>query len=152
MTLQFIPASEADRAYLLALRKSTMVTHLEKSGQFLSDAEHMFRLNEGYSHSHLIIFNHARVGTLKYRETDTYLEIMQLQIEPGLQGRGLGTRVIKHLLAAAQGKAVNLTVLKDNPALRLYQSLGFAITGEDRYEYHMQANECHDAAQVSRQT
>jgi hypothetical protein len=40
MNFEFIQATEKDRAYLLELRKSTMVEHLEISGQFLSDEEH----------------------------------------------------------------------------------------------------------------
>ncbi|BAJ02836.1 GNAT family N-acetyltransferase [Shewanella violacea] len=65
---------------------------------------------------------------------------MQIQIHPDFQGQGLGKKVMQQVLTKAKNKAVELTVLKDNPALKLYQRLGFIITGEDEFEYHMQVN------------
>ncbi|CAM3274779.1 hypothetical protein [Shewanella violacea] len=63
MSFEFIPATQDDRAYLLSLRKLTMLEHLENSGQFLSDAEHESRLDDAYACSHLIIFNSETIGT-----------------------------------------------------------------------------------------
>ena len=53
MNFNFVQASQEDRAYLLDLRKSTMVKHLEISGQFLSDQEHESRLEDAYECSHM---------------------------------------------------------------------------------------------------
>ncbi|NRB22402.1 N-acetyltransferase [Shewanella sp.] len=139
MSFEFIPATQDDRAYLLSLRKLTMVEHLENSGQYLSGAEHEIRLDDAYACSHLIIFNSETIGTLKYQEDGCIVEIMQIQIHPDFQGQGLGKKVILQVLTKAKNKAVELTVLKDNPALKLYQRLGFIITGEDKFEYHLQA-------------
>lgn len=46
---------------------------------------------------------------------------------PGHRGRGLGTALLKRALAAAVGRypAVSLSVSPDNPAVRLYERLGF---------------------------
>ncbi|AQS36908.1 acetyltransferase (GNAT) family protein [Shewanella psychrophila] len=140
MSFEFILATQDDRAYLLNLRKLTMVEHLENSGQFLSEKEHELRLDDGYTCSHLIVFYGETIGTLKYREDDGKVEIMQIQIHPSLQGQGLGKKVVQQVLTKADNRAVELTVLKGNPALKLYQRLGFIITGEDEFEYHMQAN------------
>jgi hypothetical protein len=35
-------------------------------------------------------------------------------------------------------KGIELTVLKANPARILYETLGFAISGEDEHEFHME--------------
>ncbi|MFS1421872.1 MULTISPECIES: GNAT family N-acetyltransferase [unclassified Shewanella] len=137
MRFEFIQALEKDKPYLLDLRKLTMVEHLENSGQFLSDDEHEFRLNDAYGCSNLIIHNSELIGTLKYREFEDRIEIMQLQIHPNFQGKGLGRQVVEQVLTEAKFKFVELTVLKDNPAFRLYQRLGFSITGHDQYEYFM---------------
>ena len=43
MSFELIQATEADKAFLLTLRKLTMVEHLEKAGLYLSDDEHALR-------------------------------------------------------------------------------------------------------------
>jgi ribosomal protein S18 acetylase RimI-like enzyme len=138
MRFEFIQAKENDKGYLLDLRKLTMVEHLERSGHFLSDKEHEFRLNDAYECSTLIRYENELIGTLKYREYEDKVEIMQIQIHPLFQGKGLGRKVIEQVIADSNSKFIELTVLKENPALNLYERLGFYITGEDQYEYFMQ--------------
>ena len=46
--------------------------------------------------------------------------------------------MVTQLIQNKQGKNIELTVLKDNPAKNLYERLGFIITGEDEHEYFMQ--------------
>jgi len=75
---------------------------------------------------------------LKFRELEYKIEVMQIQIHPDNQGQGFGTKVIKKILGWSKFKAVELTVLKANPAKQLYERLGFLITGEDEYEFHME--------------
>ena len=142
MRFTFVQATADDKAYLLQLRKLTMVEHLEKSGQFLTEEEHLFRLEDAYECSHIIFYQENKIGTLKYQEQNESLEIMQLQISPEYQGQGLGKKILQQILQQAKNKTVELTVLKENPALNLYKRLGFAITGEDEYEFHMQAKPC----------
>ncbi|MBU1438527.1 MAG: GNAT family N-acetyltransferase [Gammaproteobacteria bacterium] len=138
MEFEFQQAKKSDRDYLLALRKLTMVEHLERSGQFLTDIEHEIRLDDKYHCSYLVHYKNTLVGTLKYKSTELEVEIMQVQIHPDHQNKGYGRGIIQQILNSAQSKTVSLTVLKDNPALQLYLRLGFKIVGEDMYEYHMQ--------------
>jgi len=138
MSFEFIQATEKDRAYLLNLRKLTMIEHFEKSGLFLSDEEHEFRLNDAYDCSYLIKYVNESIGTLKYRANDEKVEIMQIQIHPVFQGKGFGRRILEQVIENSKPKLVELTVLKENPALKLYERLGFYITGEDQFEYFMQ--------------
>ena len=71
-----------------------MVEHLEKSGQFLTDEEHVLRLDDAYECSYIINCKEGRIGALKYLEHDDMVEIMQIQIDPDCQGKGLGKRVM----------------------------------------------------------
>jgi GNAT superfamily N-acetyltransferase len=59
--------------------------------------------------------------------------LAQLFIERDLRQRGIGTDVVKWLIeeAARAGRALTLGVVKTNPALRLYERLGFRTTHED---------------------
>jgi ribosomal protein S18 acetylase RimI-like enzyme len=55
---------------------------------------------------------------------------------------GLGSAIIADLIerAAARGQAVTLRVLKVNSARRLYERLGFELTGETETHYMMRAD------------
>jgi ribosomal protein S18 acetylase RimI-like enzyme len=138
MEFELEQATQYDRQYLLTLRKLTMVEHLEKSGQFLSDEEHEIRLDDKYYCSYLVRKNGILIGTLKYEYSEFGVEIMQIQIHPDHQKKGYGQGIIQQILNEAQSKTVSLIVLKDNPALQLYSRFGFIVIGEDEYEYHMQ--------------
>lgn len=72
----------------------------------------------------------AGVVAVVWGEADAFLA--SIEILPEYQGRGLGTAIIRHIIAAAEarGLPVRLRVLKINPARRLYERLGFVITGE----------------------
>ncbi|MBE0384397.1 hypothetical protein PCARR_b0366 [Pseudoalteromonas carrageenovora IAM 12662] len=115
-----------------------MVEHLENAGLFLTEQQHNERVDEQYDCSHLIQFNGDILGTLKYKIWGSHIEIMQLQIHPNHQNKGYGRGVIEQVIKTAKLKPIKLTVLKNNPAKALYTRLGFKITEEDNYEYHMQ--------------
>ena len=80
------------------------------------------------------------VGRLRVVRTAGLVELAGLQLLPAHQGRGLGTRVIRDLMAeaAASGRAFGLSVEKDNPRARaLYERLGLVVVGEDGDEHVM---------------
>ena len=146
MPIQLRKAREADKPYLLALRKLTMTEHLESSGVFLSDADHQHRMEHNFAHAQLIIFpdkNNAIVGAAQFVEQSDNIELLQLQIHPDFQNLGLGTSAVKYLitLAKAQEKQMKLKVLKTNMAKYLYERLGFIHIGEDEIEFYMQYQE-----------
>jgi RimJ/RimL family protein N-acetyltransferase len=73
------------------------------------------------------------VGRLRVVRTPDLVELAGLQLLPEHQGRGLGTRVIRDLVAeaASTGRAFGLSVEKDNPRARaLYERLGLVIVGQ----------------------
>lgn len=137
MDLELIRANENDKQYLFNLRKLTMVEHLEKAGLYLSDDEHLLRLNENYDCLHLIINAGKRLGAVKYQMFEEKLIIMQIQVHPSFQGKGIGKLVMQQLISLAKLRDVELSVLKDNPAQLLYQRLGFVAYDEDEYEIFM---------------
>lgn len=70
--------------------------------------------------------------------TDDATPELGVALLPEHRGRGLGTMLLKHLLAQARGRypRVSLSVSPNNPALRLYQRLGFK-TVELRGTHHV---------------
>jgi GNAT superfamily N-acetyltransferase len=67
------------------------------------------------------------------------MNLLQFYILPEWQNRGLGTLVLKRLLAEAKrrGKVMALSVLKGSPAIQLYLRHGFRPTHADAYEIYM---------------
>ncbi|MFM0055888.1 GNAT family N-acetyltransferase [Paraburkholderia phytofirmans] len=133
------PALDTDEAFLLELRKATMTEHLARVGEPSDDTEHRARLLHRYDTARVICIDGAPAGLLKAHRTDAEWVVVQLQIAPALQGRGIGERALHTVLRAAQADAlpVTLKVLKGNPAQRLYERLGFEIVGEDERQFHM---------------
>ena len=71
------------------------------------------------------------IGLLSVREEGNRFWISQIYILPIHQNKGYGTRLIQNVIAEADraGKSVKLQVLKINPARKLYERLGFVVTG-----------------------
>ncbi len=138
--ISLIKAKEADKDFLLDLRKQTMVGHLEKAGIYLSNQEHIARIQKSFEGSYLISTSRDKVGLLKYVADHNRIEILQLQIAPKFQGKGIGKQVLHMMILKAKSvnKILFLKVLKENPAKYLYERIGFKIVGEDDYEFYME--------------
>jgi ribosomal protein S18 acetylase RimI-like enzyme len=132
-------ALAADEAFLFALRKATMTEHLTRVGEPADDDAHRARLLHRYDVARVICLDGAPAGLLKAYRTDSAWVVVQIQIMPALQGRGVGERALRMVLRAAQADTlpVTLKVLKGNPAKRLYDRLGFEIVDEDETQFYM---------------
>ena len=137
---KLVQALNDDRSYLFDLRKLTMVAHLEREGLYLSDDQFRLRVDDKYECAYLIVSSGEKIGVINYQEFVEKIVIMQIQIHPDFQGRGFGQRVIKQILDSSRTKSVELSVLKSNPAISLYERIGFSITGEDENEFFMEFN------------
>jgi ribosomal protein S18 acetylase RimI-like enzyme len=74
------------------------------------------------------------IGGLLLHATPVAVDIVELQILPSHQDRGIGTSVVERVIddAVRQGLAVTLSVVRANPrAKRLYERLGVQVTGFD---------------------
>ena len=67
------------------------------------------------------------IGRLYVDRREREIRIMDISLLPAARGAGLGTRLLRDLKeeARAVGSVVSIHVEKFNPALRLYQRLGF---------------------------
>ena len=133
------PAREADLPFLRALRAQSMREHLENSGLACDEAAQEARILDRFNCARIVVCDGADVGLFKVCREGSPWELIQIQLLPAAQGRGLGAALIRDLLAdaaaAAAGIAVELSVLKANPAQRLYARLGFRPVGEAARAY-----------------
>lgn len=106
-----------------------------------TDRETMLqRILYQFDKAHIILLNDEPVGLLKINKTGDKTEVLQLQIDPAQQGKGLGKTILNDILkeSSAEGKTVSLSVLKTNKAQNLYSGLGFKIVDEDEYSFFME--------------
>ncbi len=131
---------EWDKAFLLDLRKITMLSYLEKANIILAEEDHIARVNSFFDSSYVIKgLEGENIWLLKYVESIKSLELVQLQVLPKYQNKGIGTNILKDLITQSKklNKQLTLKVLKNNPAISLYKRVWFTITWEDEIEYHM---------------
>lgn len=71
-------------------------------------------------------------GDRGYGFVDEATPELSMSLLPSHRGRGIGTALLRRLLAAAahESEAVSLSVSESNSALRLYERFGFVVVGE----------------------
>ena len=139
VTISFKKATQADIGFLLDLRKKSMSEHLLKAGLDYNDEQHLARINEYFSDTYLLYLGQKAIGIVKLGLLPDRWHIRQFQILPTYHGKGIGTNVLKLIQAKAAERNVGITlnVLLKNPALQLYQRMGFQVIGENNLEYQM---------------
>jgi len=87
----------------------------------------------------IITLDGRDVGWLQSMTAEDALFLAQLIVDAPVQRRGIGTEVMQLVIGEASrtGRAVELAVVKINPALRLYEKLGFNVTHEDQHKFYM---------------
>ncbi|GHG24387.1 GNAT family N-acetyltransferase [Streptomyces zaomyceticus] len=130
------PGTAEDVEVVAELRAIVMRDDLVRLGRY---DEHRVRqrLRDGFSpeHTSVVEVDGAFAGCVTMRPYESgdgfYLE--HFYLDPALQGRGLGTAVLRELLARADEAAVpvRLVVLQGSAARRLYEREGFRYESED---------------------
>lgn len=132
-------AVEADLPFLVALRVATMALHFERQGLPVSDDAHRERATSHLDAATIVEQDGAPVGVIKVLQDGRTWTIDQFQILPTHQRQGLGTTVLRAVIREARhsGALLRLSVLKQNPAARLYARLGFRTLAESPQSYKM---------------
>jgi ribosomal protein S18 acetylase RimI-like enzyme len=94
--------------------------------QFSAQTIHYRQHNPAAEFS-VILRDGARAGRLYVNREEGKIHIIDISLLPEHRGAGLGTLLLRNLQAEAAhaDKALSIYVEKFNPALRLYQRLGF---------------------------
>ncbi|PYQ49201.1 MAG: hypothetical protein DMF78_18990 [Acidobacteria bacterium] len=128
------PATAADRDRLYALHRAAMRDVVDRTWGWDEPWQHAhFNARFDPAAFSLIVAGGREVGALCVQERAGELYVAAVEVAPEEQGRGLGTAVLRDVIARAAtiGAAVTLQVLKANVrAQRLYERLGFYATGE----------------------
>ncbi|MFC9292951.1 GNAT family N-acetyltransferase [Streptomyces sp. NPDC057011] len=133
-------AGPDDIEAIAELRAAVMRPDLERLGRF---DEHRVRqrLRDSFSphHTSVIEADGAFAGCVTVRPAEEGLWLEHFYLAPEVQGRGLGSAVLRALLTRidADGVAVRLNVLQGSAARRLYERHGFALEAQDPIDVHM---------------
>lgn len=133
-------AGPADVEVIAELRAAVMRPDLERLGRF---DEHRVRqrLRDSFSpqHTSIIEVDGAFAGCVTLRPADDGLLLEHFYLAAAVQGRGLGSAVLRELLARADGDRVpvRLNVLQGSAARRLYARHGFVVEDEDPIDVYM---------------
>lgn len=86
----------------------------------------------------LILIDGVPAGRLYVHRRATEIRLVDISLMPELRGRGIGSALLRELMAEAEaaGKPLTIHVEKYNPAMRLYLRLGFRPI-EDRGPYDL---------------
>jgi ribosomal protein S18 acetylase RimI-like enzyme len=77
---------------------------------------------------HVVLVDGEAAGRLYVDRREDEIHVIDIALLPEHRGHGLGTSLMREVLAEADaaGKRVTIHVERFNPALRLYERLGFA--------------------------
>lgn len=103
----------------------------EQKGTFVRmqfEAQHAwYQEHYGDAQFDLVLVDGAPAGRLYVHRRATEIRLVDISLMPELRGQGTGTSLLRELMAEAEaaGKPLTIHVEKYNPAMRLYQRLGF---------------------------
>ena len=139
MSFTLRPATEQDFEPVLALSIRAMRPHLERIGRFDPERRRSrMRLPFDAGILRIIERNGALAGCVGVLVRDAWVEIHSLFLDTHAQGSGLGEAVFRVILAEHPGRVFRLEVVKQSPARRFWDRLGFVQYGEDDNDWLMQ--------------
>ncbi len=140
--LKFRAAEERDFPFLLSLRNESMNPHILNAGLIPNEESHLERIKYRFDCAKIINCNSLEVGLLKVVKEGLVWDLVQIQLKPSCRGLGVGKCIIEGVLkeAFSHHSSVKLSVFKNNPAKKLYESLGFKVYLETETTFEMQAN------------
>lgn len=138
----FAPAREADFKRLFEIRLLAMRPSLERIGRFDPErARARFRGSFRPEHTRLILAPTGQlIGCVAFGPHDGALLLEHFYMLPEAQGGGIGSAVLRQLLAEADaaGLPIQLDVLRESDAKRFYERHGFAETHRDELDIYME--------------
>ena len=140
-----------DTPFLLALYTTTRVEEMtmvpwteEQKRDFVAQQFHAqhtdYHRNHPDGRFDLLLWDGEPFGRLYTDTRGGLLNIMEITLDPAWRERGIGTALLTNLLgmADADGLHVVLYVEPQNPALRLYRRLGFAVMETEGYYWRLE--------------
>ncbi len=144
------PITPADSELLFSVYASTRTEELAglewDAAQKAAFLRQQFSAQHGHYQQHytqtsfeIILVEHEPAGRLYLARWAEEFRIVDIALLPPYRGKAVGTAILQAVIAEATtaGVAVSIHVEQFNPALRLYQRLGFEFVAENGMYYLM---------------
>lgn len=146
MKLSYRPAAPEDFEFLFRLHEAAMRQYVEDSFGPWDEPWQRAYFRRKFEPGALKIIQRGGVdvGAVQVQQRTEEIYLARLEILPAYQRQGIGTLVLRELMAESDrdGRPVALQVLKSDVRARsLYQRLGFGVTGENDTHYIMAYSE-----------
>jgi ribosomal protein S18 acetylase RimI-like enzyme len=145
------PEGPDDEQFLFQLYASTRESEFSTLGWSRAQLEPLLRMQfvaqrQWYetafpqSEHQIATMDGMPVGRMIVKRAPDALILVDIALMTEHRGQGIGETLLRDLLqeGSRQGLPVRLQVLKNNPAARLYERLGFVRTGEDQLYWQME--------------
>lgn len=131
------PARAEDAEFVVNLTEACMRHYAELTWGHWS--EEMTRKSFRWETHRVVMLGAADIGCVELAEEPGLHRLHKLYIHPDYQNRGLGTALLEAMIAQAgkQGAELTLSVLRANPAIRLYRRMGFLVTEENAERFFL---------------
>lgn len=133
------PVSAADADALADMRVQAMRDSLEAVGRFDPQrARERFLVSFDPRFTRAVVVGGTRVGFVAVRPDGEGMLLDHLYLLPAAQGRGLGSAVLRRVLAEADlhRKALRVGALKGSDANRFYRRHGFEQVAEGEFDLY----------------
>jgi GNAT superfamily N-acetyltransferase len=151
MLIAFRPALPQDFGYCERLYFSGMKKIIEELKLDIAAQAAGFHQQWILTQVRIITLDGSDVGWIQTTVRDDGLFVAELFVDGPFQRRGIGTEVMNRVIvdAGRVNQAVHLAAVKINPAVRLYERLGFRITHEDDRKFYMKRDVDNDVSASS---
>ncbi len=139
-TVTLRPARPADLRYCRDVYYEAMRPTIERLfGWDEAGQDATFERQWAVEEATILVEGARDIGWMQATESGGVVFLKQLYVEPARRTLGIGTLVLSGLIdrAHARNLPVTLGVVKGNPAIRLYERLGFRIAGEDTLKLYL---------------
>jgi GNAT superfamily N-acetyltransferase len=139
MRIVLRPARPADFEFCATLYFAEMEEVIRQLNLDVTSHTRGFRDRWNVAEVEIISCDHIEIGWVQTSIVDGALYLGQIFIVPPFQRRGIGTGVIIGIIdkATKADRPVTLSVVKANPAKKLYERLGFRVTDTDDRKFYM---------------
>jgi len=139
--ISYRQAEENDFNLTLKIKSRSLRQYIEQIWGWDDQAQLVYHKKQfNPKHLKIILYNNSEVGLIDMEETIDTFYIANILVDQHFQGQGIGKSVMQDTIKEAikQNKKIELQVFKINSrAKKLYENLGFSVTGETDLHYKM---------------